>query len=274
MKKILVIFSQYNNSHLTIKAINSIETCLKRGFSFFFLVIDDRSNNLIHYHKIKQFSKSRKNVFLIRNRINFGYFRSISKNLSYKKLENYDYIWFGNNDVDRFSLDYFIILRKLLDNSSLNAAASGTVIDENFKKNFRVKRKYFLKKKELSDVGFLIKISTLKKVGTLSDSFTYEFCDLNYESRIKKKKLKCIYSDKVNFRHSTKSSSRKIYKSKINIQKRYIDLIQLYFLEKKLFSLQFLKVLINEIRYVLNKNYKLLPYCVSGIIIGIKNILN
>ena len=274
MKKILVIFSQYNNSHLTIKAINSIETCLKRGFSFFFLVIDDRSNNLIHYHKIKQFSKSRKNVFLIRNRINFSYFRSISKNLSYKKLENYDYIWFGNNDVDRFSLDYFIILRKLLDNSSLNAAASGTVIDEKFKKNFRVKRKYFLKKKELSDVGFLIKISTLKKVGTLSDSFTYEFCDLNYESRIQKKKLKCIFSDKVNVRHSTKSSSRKIYKSKINIQKRYIDLIQLYFLEKKLFSLQFLKVLINEIRYVLNKNYKLLPYCVSGIIIGIKNILN
>ena len=25
---------------------------------------------------------------------------------------------------------------------------------------------------------------------------------------------------------------------------------------------------------IFNKNYKLLPYCVSGIIIGIKNILN
>lgn len=274
MYKFLVIFSQFNNSDKTIEAINSIEKCSKKNLSIDVLVVDDCSTDNSDAEILEKLSKKKNNIIFKKNAKNLGYFRSLAVNLKTDLIKNYDYIWLGNNDVYDFSKNYFDDANKVFLTNNKLAACSGSVKNENGEENFFVKKKYFLEKKELSDVGFFLKVSLLPEVGYLSEHFNYEFCDINFESKLKKKGFQCAFIPSINLKHSTKSETRKIFVSKKNTISRYRDFVTLFILEKKFFTLSFCYFLIRDVKIFYKKNPTLVFYAIVGVFWGLFRRLN
>ena len=274
MIKFLIIFSQYNNSKRTITAIDSIKRCDKENIQINFLIADDCSTDRKDIINFENYCKNKKYIFFEKNYKNFGYFKSLSFNLKKKIVEDYDYVWIGNNDIFNFSKNYFTQVAKTFASDRNIAACSSTVKNEEGKQCFFVKKKYFLDKKELSDVGFLVRVSDLSKIGYLSDNFNYEFCDVNFESEVKKAGLKCAYLPDIYFTHMSTSESRQIYKSKKNTISRFKDFIILYRLENKILSLSFFFSLLRELKIFYKKNKKLLIHAIIGIYFGFLKKLN
>lgn len=274
MYKFLVIFSQFNNSDKTINAINSIQECSNKNLLIDVLVVDDCSTDNTNSEILAKLSKINNKIIFKKNEKNLGYFKSLAVNLKNDLVKNYDYAWLGNNDVYDFSKNYFEEANDIFLTNSKIAACSGSVKNEKGEENFSVKKKYFLENKELSDVGFFVKVSLLPQIGYFSEYFNYEFCDVNFESRLKKKGFECVFIPSINLKHSTKSETRKIFVSKKNTISRYRDFVTLFKLEKKLFTLSFCYFLIRDIKVFYKKKPILVLYAIVGVFLGLLRRLN
>lgn len=122
MSDVYFICVNYNNSHFTIKYIESVlsldnifDYCIK-------IVVVDNNSKESDYTKIKNFTKDIKNVYLIRNTENSGYFKGLNLGMELIKKEEVLFAVIGNNDLE-FDEHFLYELNKFNKRSTNNIIA-------------------------------------------------------------------------------------------------------------------------------------------------------
>jgi GT2 family glycosyltransferase len=94
--KIGFVMTNYNNATLTLKAIESINRFENNLIKI--IVVDNQSNDN-DINKLKDIEKKSSNVEIIFSDVNLGYFKGLNLGIKKLRMENYEYIVVGNNDV-------------------------------------------------------------------------------------------------------------------------------------------------------------------------------
>ena len=105
------VFTNYNNSLLTIQAIDSIKKSAK-NIEYYSVIVDNFSRKK-ETELLKDVNKIDTNTHIIFNCSNVGYFKGLNLGIAFLKDRyiNLDYIVAGNNDLV-FKDDFFIQLEK------------------------------------------------------------------------------------------------------------------------------------------------------------------
>jgi len=100
MKNVCFICVNYNNSHFTIKYVDSIFSLNKLNDFNIKVVIVDNNSSEIDYAQLHEFTSKKEKVELIRNPENSGYFKGL--NLGLKSINTKDLLFavIGNNDLE------------------------------------------------------------------------------------------------------------------------------------------------------------------------------
>lgn len=95
------IFTNYNNSEFTEKAVKSIyENSIEDQVQFDIVIVDNYSNSY-HRNILKNLSNSYKKIKIIFSNENLGYFNGLNEGINQlpKSANNYDFVVIGNNDL-------------------------------------------------------------------------------------------------------------------------------------------------------------------------------
>lgn len=93
------IFTNFNNSQITIQAIDSIKQ--NNGWENFAIVIVDNCSDKQNVDLLKPFIKKHSNIHIIFNNDNLGYFKGLNVGIKYLKNQftNIAQLIIGNNDL-------------------------------------------------------------------------------------------------------------------------------------------------------------------------------
>lgn len=138
MKEIDVSFItiNYNSSKYTMDLVNSVELHTSSALSYEMIIVDNASNEN-DFSLLKEFVKSKKNIKLIRNRINSGFASGNMLGVNYAQGK---YYFFINNDCKLLN-DVAKIFKEFLDLNSDASLVTGKVLDD--KGNFSSSYKQF-----------------------------------------------------------------------------------------------------------------------------------
>ncbi len=125
--KIGFVFTNFNNSKVTIDAVRSIkfDNNLDKGF----IVIVDNNSDQKEIDLLDTIKNEYPNVFIIYNDINVGYFNGLNYGIKYLR-NNYndiEYILVGNNDL-LFPINFIDLIERNLDKFKKNAVISPNII--------------------------------------------------------------------------------------------------------------------------------------------------
>ena len=111
MKKLDFVFTNFNNSKYTKDAIESIQVFNKGQIR---IIVVDNNSETDDVQALKVLEQTHKNVNVIYNEKNVGYFKGLNIGLKYlrKNYNTFDFVVIGNNDL-LFPLDFYdSILKK------------------------------------------------------------------------------------------------------------------------------------------------------------------
>ena len=100
MSDVYFICVNYNNSHFTIKYINSVLSLNNINDYLVKIVVVDNSSTNSDYIKLKAFTEGMGNVYLIRNPENAGYFNGLNLGMELINMEKVRFAIIGNNDLE------------------------------------------------------------------------------------------------------------------------------------------------------------------------------
>lgn len=97
--KFLFVTVNYNNSFITMNYIASIHAMFHIDENQVDIVVVDNASEEKQYEYLRKMTESCKDVKLIRNEINSGYFPGLNTGIKSTNGSAYDYVIAGNNDV-------------------------------------------------------------------------------------------------------------------------------------------------------------------------------
>jgi GT2 family glycosyltransferase len=148
MEDVFFICVNYNNSHFTIKYIESVlslnnifDYCIK-------IVVVDNNSKESDYTKINNFTKDIRNVYLIRNTKNSGYFNGLNLGMELIKKEEVLFAIIGNNDLefDEHFLHELNLFKNRSDNMILAIAPNIINLDGDTQNPVSINRLSFLRR--------------------------------------------------------------------------------------------------------------------------------
>lgn len=145
----IFITVNYNNSKVTIEYVERLES-LK-----VMIIIIDNNSEISDFTELEGQLKFKKNVIIIRNNENIGYFKGLNVGLDYIKKNNIKapFVTIGNNDLI-FEINYLIKLQQVNYNENVLAIAPDVYTLENNHQNPHVIEKVSIIRKSFYRLYF------------------------------------------------------------------------------------------------------------------------